>query len=367
LHLKGRFFALLLPLVSLGLTGCNELGLRRGPPPVLDVASIQSASGNQTMIIDALAVDASDAGVFVDGTDRYYRIAEAGFNYVDDQCQSYFDQLFFIDRGRSQIKSGLAAAGATTAAILGVTNASTLTMAVVASAFGFASTATDIVAGTYLYALPPATTQGLVTKLQNTYRDEALKMRAQINTPTAAYHHIQSYLALCLPPRIEAEVVNAIGAASVNVVKGDSGSTFSVGSGGPVVTPPAQTTIRVIATNPVPVPQVPTPTPGALNAFEANMNPVGLARIQTTLCVEPTSKWDSPTRSAILNFFDGFDHNSTKHSYVTKDGITKGDAGILVRAITVSKQLGAAAPKDCSTLTDEQRVDWQKTLGNSIQ
>ena len=79
----------------------------------------------------------------------------AGFNYVDDQCTAYFDQLYFIDRERGQLKSGLAAASGTTAAILGVTNASTLTMSVVASAFGFASAATDILAGTYFTPFPP--------------------------------------------------------------------------------------------------------------------------------------------------------------------------------------------------------------------
>jgi hypothetical protein len=97
------------------------------------------------------------------------------------------------------------------------------------------------------------------------------------------------------------------------------------------------------------------------------MNPVGLARIQTALCVDPSSKWDSPTRSGILAFFQGFDRTTTKHGYIAKDGITKGDAGILIQAITVAKQLGDAAPKDCAKLTDEQRINWQMTLGSAVQ
>jgi hypothetical protein len=338
LHLKRRFFALLLPVVSLGLTGCNELGLRRGPSPVLDVASIQTASSNQTMIIDALAKDASDNGVFVDGADRYYLIAEAGFNYVDDQCQSYFDQLFFIDRGRGQIKSGLAAAGATTAAILGVTSASTLSMAVVASAFGFASTVTDIVAGTYLYALPPATTQDLVRRLKDTYRDEAWKMRAQINTPTAAYHHIQSYLALCLPPRIESEVVNAIGAASVNVVKGGSGSTFSVQSG----TPAASNVRPIVVLNsvktplPPPLPSPPT-NPNAVNSFEARLGqiPALIKEIQSTVCIaNPDGSLGpvgSTTRANIVEFFEGFG-TPRKDINSNTGGLNVKDQGILEQA-----------------------------------
>jgi hypothetical protein len=138
---------------------------------------------NQAAIVDALAREIGyDHPEDPASNVNYYEVAKAGFNYVDDQCRSYFDEMFFIDRGRSQIKSGLAAASGTTAAILGVTNASTLTMSVVASAFGFASTATDIVTGTYLYALPPATTEGLVNRLQAKYRDEVAKAHADIST-----------------------------------------------------------------------------------------------------------------------------------------------------------------------------------------
>ena len=170
------FYLLILPFISLGLAGCSELNLRKCPAPVIDSSSVEAATNNQIVIIRALA---RDAGYDPDSSVDYYRVAEAGFNYVDDQCRAYFDEIFFIDRERSQLKSGLAAASGTTAAILGVTNASTLTLSVVASAFGFASAATDILAGTYLYALPPATTQGLVNKLQAAYRGAAATVRSE--------------------------------------------------------------------------------------------------------------------------------------------------------------------------------------------
>jgi hypothetical protein len=182
---------------------------------------------NQAAIIDALAREIGyDHPEDPASKVNYYEVAKAGFNYVDDQCRSYFDEMFFIDRGRSQLKSGLAAAGGTTAAILGITNASTLTMSVVATAFGFASTATDILAGTYLYALPPATTEGLVNRFQIKYRDAAAQTQATINTRAEAYYQIQNYLALCLPPRIEAEVVNAVNGSRPIAVMGVR--TFSV-------------------------------------------------------------------------------------------------------------------------------------------
>lgn len=256
-HPNIRLLPLLFPLLMVGLAGCSQLNMRTGPAPILDVTSIDTATSNQIEITNALA---RDAGLNADGTVDYYRVAEAGFNYVDDQCQAYFDEMYFIDRGRSQVKSALAAASSTTAAILGVTNASTLTLSVVASAFGFASTATDIVAGTYLYALPPATTQGLVDKLKAAYRDQASNMRAEITTPTAAYHHIQSYLALCLPPRIEAEIVSTVSAAGAQVVQGNSGSTFAVESV-PASTGPTPRQQRPAPPAPKPPVQAPKPQP----------------------------------------------------------------------------------------------------------
>jgi hypothetical protein len=328
--LQTRAFAYLLglPIIFFGLTGCNELGLRKGPSPVLDATAVQAAASNQEAIIAALA---QDAGVQGNPSDYYYRVAEAGFNFVDDQCQAYFDTIFFIDRERSQIKSGLAAAGATTAAILGVTNASTLSMAVVASAFGFASAATDIVAGTYLYSLPPSTTQGLVNRLQIAYRAQASKFRAEINSPTAAYHHIQSYLALCLPPRIEAEVIRTVNAAGAKVTPGSSGSTFSVESAGPpaVNTPPV--VLLSSAKKPLPPPSAPPPTnPNAVNSFEARLgqNPALIKQIQSTVCVaNPDGSLGpigSQTRTNIVEFFDGFgtpreDINSNTGGLKVKD------------------------------------------------
>src|SRR5260370_37009224 len=98
------FSPLLLPIIMLGLAGCAEIDLRKGPDPVISAASVQAATDNSIAIIAALA---KDAGYNLDGTVDYYKVAEAGFNFVDDQCTSYFDRLFFIDRGRAQLKSGL--------------------------------------------------------------------------------------------------------------------------------------------------------------------------------------------------------------------------------------------------------------------
>ena len=116
-------FPLIILLITISLSGCADTSLRTGISPVLDVASVQSAAANQATIVEALA---ADAGLAPGDPEYYYRAAEAGFNFVDDQCSAYFDYMFFFDRRRNELKSGLATAGATTGAILGLTNASTM-------------------------------------------------------------------------------------------------------------------------------------------------------------------------------------------------------------------------------------------------
>jgi hypothetical protein len=218
-----------------GLTSCADTSLRTGINPVLDVVSVQNAASNQTAIINALVLD---AGYDPQGSVNYYEVAQAGFNYVDDQCTAYFDYMFFFDRRRNEIQSGLAAAGATTGAILGLTSASAMSLGIVASAFGFASNATDIVAGTYVFS-HPAETMVLVHRLQTAFRNGAATNRAFINSRTSAYYAIQRYLSLCLPPTIEGVIANQISATTAVSVPTGEGSLVSVQTGTSLPTRPA--------------------------------------------------------------------------------------------------------------------------------
>ena len=215
----------MLVLVTFLLTGCSTFDLRKGPGPVLDGTAVKAASDNKLLLLHSLA---ADAGYGESRAPDWYAVSEAGFNYVDDQCRTYFDNLFFLDRGREQFKSGLNAASQTTAAILNATGATGLTLNVVAQAFGFATHAIDIATGTYLYRLPPATTQGFVEKLQLAFRDGAAANRARINSPTTAYYVIQRYLSLCLPPTIEAEITRQISSTSAAPVPAGGGALFSI-------------------------------------------------------------------------------------------------------------------------------------------
>ena len=231
-----RLLAISLTIVASGCSA-DSFDKRYGLKPTLDAADVKAATQNKTGVLLALA---EDAGVGYPTFPRdYYLIAEAGFNYIDDQCNAYFDQLFYLDRKREALKSGVASFGQTTNAILQLTGASKLSIGVVAQAFGLAYNMTDVVTGTYLYQLPPATTQSFVKQLQTVFRKDLASRPGDISNPTSAYHAIQQYLDLCLPPTIEANIVKHL--SSATVVSTGTGSGVTVMSATtPATVPPAE-------------------------------------------------------------------------------------------------------------------------------
>ncbi len=207
---KKIILSLLSTCLSLGLAACGSSGFGgiRGPSAVLLSSDVISASGNTKLIIDALA---RDNNIPIDGfytSPLYYDVAVAGFNFIDDQCATYFDKLFYLQRDRQFAQDVLQAGSQATAAVLTITRASEITFGVVAAAFGFSSSLTNSVAGSFLFQLPPATTYGFVKELQTAYRSGVNP--ASITSPSAAYHLMQDYLAICLPPNIEARLVERV-------------------------------------------------------------------------------------------------------------------------------------------------------------
>lgn len=272
------------------LGGCYATDKRYGIDPVLQPAAVETSTNNQLRILAALA---ADAGVPVGIQPYWYEVSKAGFNYIDDECRLYFNELFFLNRDRDQLKAGIAAAGATTAAILGLTNASAKSIAIVAQAFGLGAVSTDIVAGTYLYQIPPATAQSFVRELQLAYREGAAARQALINTPTAAYEAIQGYLSLCLPPTIEAKIAEHVATARAfpePAIRG--GASFGI----VVTSPPPVTRVQMRASI---IRDVGTPLPKPIRApevsgenrigrYEASMSQKDIKAAQTVLCVAPT-------------------------------------------------------------------------------
>jgi hypothetical protein len=298
----------LIACLALSVAGCSSYAWekRHGIDPVLDPAAIEVANNNHIRILTAFA---KDANIFPSTPGDWYPVAEAGFNFIDDECRLYFNHLFFLNREREQVKAGIIATNAATAAILGVTGASTMSMAIVAEAFGLGAIATDLIAGTYLYHLPPATTLGFVKEMQLAYREGAATRRALIVTPTAAYHAIQDYLSLCLPPTIEAKLNEHVATARAipDPATRGGGSAFGITTASPAPLTRPEVRARVVGSiveNPrVPLPETVRPKPGPGKTkpdFGDTLTPVAIREIQIALCVTPpTGQLDSTTRKAI--------------------------------------------------------------------
>jgi hypothetical protein len=272
--------------LTAGLLACTPYGWenRYGPDPIMDGVAVKHASENQLLILRALADDAQIT--FSSNTD-WYQVAQAGFNYVDDECRLYFNGLFFLNRDREQIKAGLTAAGATTAAILGVTGASTASMAIVAQAFGLGASVTDVVAGTYLYQLPPASTLAFVKQLQLAYREGAAARNSSIRTSSwAAYYTIQEYLSLCLPPTIEARIAEHVATARAVPDPTSGGIGITVVSPPPISRAALRASIVSDVNAPLPASLQTPRIPGKnrFGPFEQSMSVSDIKTIQAALC-----------------------------------------------------------------------------------
>jgi hypothetical protein len=308
---------------ALMLTNCKEFERDRGLNPIIQVSDVEIASQNQMRILDALATDFSISDT---ASSRWYDISVAGFNYVDDECRLYFNDLFFLNRQKDEFKTGLAAAGATAAAVMGVTGATTKSISIVAQAFGLGAVTTDLVAGTYLYQVPPATALGFVRELQLAYRNGVADRKSLMTTPSSAYHAIQDYLSLCLPPTIEAKIAEHVAAARAtpDAVTG-SGPSFGLN----VIAVPQVTRADIKAAilrnadTVMPSPRVQAPnTKNRLTAYETRMQASEINDLQVALCLPADGdlgKKGSKTRTTLFKALTDLKNSSLPPSDVIKD------------------------------------------------
>lgn len=303
--------------LAAGLLSCTApTATVRGIAPVLDAGAVERSSSNRARIMDALTRDAGYGDSDVD----WYDVTVAGFNYVDDSCALYFDELFKLNRQREAAQSLISVAGQTTNALLAVTGASRLSMAVVAQAFGLGSSLTDIVAGTYLYSLPPATTKKFIAKTMAAYRDGAAKQRGEIQrSPTIAYSFVRGYLDLCLPATIEGQLVEHVGAATAAARTEPNSTAVTI-----EVSSDNSGALREPKNPTEPLPPAVRPDPAI--AYEKLVLPTTWARIQRLVCVAENGKIERTTRTAIRQFLAG---RGEDRPSIDTTGVTEADVRLL--------------------------------------
>lgn len=152
----------------------------------------------------------------------WYTVIMTGFNVVDDACTTYIDDLWILERRKARNGALIAATGAAVSGIVAANaNPSAITLAILAQAFGLAAAFNTAISDSYLYTQNAATIKKLVRKTTEAYRTDLAKkvlppedeVTYPIGSPGAAYHHMREYLALCLPPTIQAQIEDLVATA----------------------------------------------------------------------------------------------------------------------------------------------------------
>jgi hypothetical protein len=322
-----RFIGLCFGISLVAFLGGCAAGdeLTFGPSPVLQATETQRSTDNRLLVLSSLREDAAGG---VDAPVTWYDVTIAGFNFVDDQCTTYFNDLFKLRRRNEAAQSGLSAFNGTTNAILAATGSTTLSMVAVAQAFSLGSKLVDIHSDTFLYNLPPSETSQFVNEMQRAYRDGVELQRGAINSPMEAYHRIQGYLSLCLPQTIEARLVRHVSDAKAAAVGNVSGTDVDVVVSSPItLEEKAQraTRLAIIERPDVPLLRIdPAPkTAGSLNAFEQRLTRAQILQVQKVLCVKDVDgSWGASTRAAVVEFFNGA---GTPREHIAQKGISDTD------------------------------------------
>jgi hypothetical protein len=225
----------------------------------------------QGQMVDALIAKADlTRQALADNPARWRDVTDAGLVEVDLLCDRYLAALFTFNREQRAGRQILTAAGAGTAAILGLTGAAGATVALVAASFGIAANVFDAGANSVLFTVSPTAVRAVAVRGRQAYL-ETIKWE-RVNSRPRMMMVVQGYLAQCTPAAIEANIDNAAtGAPSVSNIGTALQAAALAAPSASVVQDPA-----VFIASPVTGPAKPPPIP----TVDQPLNPT---KIEATL------------------------------------------------------------------------------------
>jgi hypothetical protein len=236
----GLFRGVAVIILLVTTAGCAEfqeqLVGKYGPSPVPTGAAVEAAVRRQSDVVLAIARGAGYTEVAPADRFGWYQVTLTGFNVVDDACMTYIDDLWILERRKARTGTLIAATGAAAAGIIAAnSHPSATTLAILAQAFGLAAAFNTAIADSYLYTQNAATIKKLVRKTTEAYRTDFAKKFAPPETeitypmgsPGAAYHHMREYLALCLPPTIQAQIEDLVASAKATPENSTTDAEFA--------------------------------------------------------------------------------------------------------------------------------------------
>ena len=303
--------AITVALCLLVLAGCTrERALLRytsGLQPVPAADMVMQSTENQSKIIQELTTRAGLTVTPPKGSDDWAIFVEAGFNFIDEECNRYLDSLFWFDRYRRTTQNQIAITGAATATIMGIAGAAAEAIATTAAAFGFLTATVGNLSNSVLYELEPSGIKTLVDRSRAQYR-AAAKQRSEAkeahNQPSAM-SLIQGYLVLCLPATIETQINGAI--VDTDFAEDKTADKSLV----PRLRRVPQTNVEAAIRReplraeapPPPTPQARTSVVRASSSVEKILSLSEGKAVQQALCIEPDGDFGDETRDAIALYY----------------------------------------------------------------
>lgn len=322
-----RFLVL---IVSLGLmVGCAPTYADRGVGQDLYVRGTPAATNNLVSYFRELCAQLNllQSGSSVTCSD-YPALVQAGFNDIDQRCDSY---LAWIDNKRTEavrVKASLLAIGTQATTVLTLAEAGSKTIAYVAAALGLAGSLYDANSNSMLLGLESSTIKTIVYQRRLEFRRQFSQV--PFSTTPAMVFALRSYLRICTPQTIVLDAnTYALSVASGITPQSLEASVLqeaeAIGAGLAPVTPLTLADTRITRG------EIPRCAECEKLFADPGFTPERIKAAQTALCVEADGKVGQGTLQAVQNYRDTQGNERTglvteaEYSDITALGCKAGD------------------------------------------
>lgn len=208
--------------LALLVSGCDPNDrsyFRQGIGTELYTADTASATELQNIYLDYLCQQSgSYVGANAPSCPQFVQasfwpvIVQAGMNDIDARCDSY---LAWLDQKRRENAGILTEIGAVRFAVDSLTNPAVMTgvspvaLAAISAAFGLANSTVNNF-NSLLLQVDQTTVQSVVFNNRHDFRENLLKVSAEINNKPAAIHTLRTYLTICMPMTISANINSTV-------------------------------------------------------------------------------------------------------------------------------------------------------------
>ncbi|WP_421984340.1 hypothetical protein [Roseibium sp.] len=236
---------------------------------------------------------------------KWLIVVAQGMNDIDRRCDAYLQWLDNQKRSRGPIQSQIGSIRAATTGIMGVADASATALTVAGLAFDLISKSVENYHSRLLLEVESSTVNSIVLNTRRKFRADFRTNRIQVTDRPQAEFVLRSYLRLCLPFAIEANINNysTLGSSGIaptpeNSINWSPQSGLTIGAAGggvertftaraPVTVDPGLSDEQRIS--------------GAVTPWEEQIQEADLTTVQQFLCISsPANNFGDRTRAGIL-------------------------------------------------------------------